>query len=110
MNTKQPYIQIQEWNCLIVQVNVLLTAGALKMLGNLVESLKSVDKKIGDAVFYWGEFMHKLLMSDTYSSSQHVGRMFRSNNYAETMTTSKTKYDADDTQETELQKSYLKPR
>ena len=109
MNTKQPYIQIQEWNCLIVQVNVLFTAGALKMLGNLVESLKSVDKKIGDAVFYWGEFMHKLLMSDTYSSSQHVGRMFRSNNYAETKT-SKTKYDADDTQETELQKSYLKPR
>ena len=58
-------------------------AGALKKLGNLVESLKSVDQNIGDAVYYWGEFMHKLLMSDPYSSSHHVGRMFRSNNYAE---------------------------
>ena len=46
------------------------------MLGNLVESLKSVDKDIGDAVFYWGEFMHKRQMSE--ASSQHVGRMFRS--------------------------------
>ena len=83
MNNKGPCIQIQEWNCLIVQVNVLSSAGALKKLGNLVESLKSVDQNIGDAVYYWGEFMHKLLVSDTYSSSQHVGRMFRSNNYAE---------------------------
>ena len=78
------------------------------MLGNLVESLKSVDRDIGDAVYYWGEFLHKRQSSET-SSSSHVGRMFRSNNYAETKT-SKTKYDADDTQETELQKSYLKPR
>ena len=109
MNNKEPYIQIQEWICLIVQVNLLFTAGALKMLGNLVESLKSVDKKIGDAVYYWGEFMHKLLVSDTYSSSQHVGRMFRSNNYAETKT-SKTKYDADSPKDTELQESYLRPR
>ena len=50
--------------------------GALKMLGNLVESLKSVDKDIGDAVFYWGEFIHKRQMSE--ASSHHVGRMFRS--------------------------------
>ena len=50
--------------------------GALKMLGNLVESLKSVDKAIGDAVYYWEEFIHKRQMSE--ASTQHVGRMFRS--------------------------------
>ena len=63
------------------------------MLGNLVESLKSVDRDIGDAVYYWGEFLHKRQSSEA-SSSSHVGRMFRSNNHA-----AKTKYNGDDTRD-----------
>ena len=81
-------IQIQESH-LIVQFNSLFTAGALKMLGNLVESLKAVDRDIGDAVYYWGEFLHKRQSSEA-SSSSHVGRMFRSNNHA-----AKTKHNGD---------------
>ena len=92
MNNTHRIIQIQERH-LILQLNLLFTAGALKMLGNLVESLKSVDRDIGDAVYYWGEFLHKRQSSEA-SSSSHVGRMFRSNNHA-----AKTKYNGDDTRD-----------
>ena len=68
-----------------------LDSGALEMLQKLVESLKLVDRGIGDVVYYWEEYLHKRQMSEMSPSSHHANRMFYavnpSNTHWEPMTT-----------------------